>query len=173
MAEAGGTNVIEYSVAGSRMARMLNLTERRLQQLAKEGLIPKSGRGQYPLDSTVTAYCKYLQETEGAEGDIDPEKLTPFKRKAHYQAETAKLQLMQERRELIPRIECELEMGRVAKIVTQALESMPDILERDSGLAPAQSQKVQTIIDRVRDEIHAALVAPVTDNADSPARQSA
>lgn len=166
-AQASGQNI-----PGAVMARLLNLTERRLQQLAKEGIVPKAGRGMYPLASTVRAYVSYLQQSEGAEGELDPDKLKPFMRKAHYQAEKEKLSLAQERGELIPRIEVEMEFGRVAKIVTQALESLPDILERDAGATPPQIARTQSIIDVVREEINLSLIAP-TANADSAPRQRA
>jgi len=44
------------------IATALNLTDRRVQQLASEGIIPKAERGKYDLIPTVQAYVKYLQE---------------------------------------------------------------------------------------------------------------
>ena len=44
------------------IASILNLTERRVQQLAHEGIIPKAERGKYDLIGCVRAYIKYLQE---------------------------------------------------------------------------------------------------------------
>ena len=48
---------------GEMVCKVLNLTIRRLQQLAKAGDLP-SGKpgGYYPLLETVNRYCKYLQE---------------------------------------------------------------------------------------------------------------
>jgi phage terminase Nu1 subunit (DNA packaging protein) len=43
------------------IAKLLLLTERRVQQLAKEGIIPKSARGRYELGPSVQGYVKYLQ----------------------------------------------------------------------------------------------------------------
>ena len=43
------------------IANLLNLSERRLEQLAKQKIIPKAGRGVFDLGSTVTAYVRYLQ----------------------------------------------------------------------------------------------------------------
>jgi len=44
------------------IAKLLNLTERRVQQLAKEGIIPKAEKGKYNLVAVVKAYVKYLQD---------------------------------------------------------------------------------------------------------------
>ena len=44
------------------VAKILNLTSTRVQQLAKDGIIPKASHGQYELISSVTSYIKYLQE---------------------------------------------------------------------------------------------------------------
>lgn len=95
---------------------------------------------------------------KGEDGKDDPQKLDPFRRKAHYQAEREALELSTSRRELIPRIEVEEEQARVAKIIVQALETLPDILERDCGLAGTQLEKVETTIDKVRDEMYEAMV---------------
>lgn len=46
----------------STMAKVLNLTERRVQQLARDGIIPKPEKGKYDLIPCVIAYIKYLQE---------------------------------------------------------------------------------------------------------------
>ncbi|MBR0252701.1 MAG: hypothetical protein IJQ99_11610 [Synergistaceae bacterium] len=43
------------------MSKLMNISERRLEQLAKKRIIPKAGRGVYDLGSTVTAYIRYLQ----------------------------------------------------------------------------------------------------------------
>lgn len=71
-------DTIDLSVA--EFAKLINLDIRRVQQLADEGVIQKSGRGRYPL-SEVTGYTKYLQELvarrkiqpERVEGMLDPE----------------------------------------------------------------------------------------------------
>jgi phage terminase Nu1 subunit (DNA packaging protein) len=43
------------------MAKLLCVSERRVQQLAKEGIIPKAKQGQYELLPSVQGYIKYLQ----------------------------------------------------------------------------------------------------------------
>ena len=43
------------------IANLLNLSERRVEQLTKKKIIPKAGRGVYDLGSTVQSYIRYLQ----------------------------------------------------------------------------------------------------------------
>src|ERR1700744_5731074 len=46
----------------STIAKLLNLTERRVQQLAKEGIVVRDGKGKYDLVGSVRGYVKYLQD---------------------------------------------------------------------------------------------------------------
>ncbi|MFG6501266.1 terminase small subunit, Nu1 [Sulfitobacter sp. 1A15106] len=47
---------------GKTIAKLLMLTDRRVQQLAKEGVIPKAERGRYELAPAVQGYIRYLQD---------------------------------------------------------------------------------------------------------------
>lgn len=49
-----------YPVA--TIAKLFNLSERRVQQLANDGIIPKPVKGKYELVPSVMGYIKYLQE---------------------------------------------------------------------------------------------------------------
>ncbi|MBQ7263335.1 MAG: hypothetical protein IJR14_06395 [Synergistaceae bacterium] len=42
------------------IASLLDITERRVEQLAKDWIIPKAGRGLFDLRATVNAYVRYL-----------------------------------------------------------------------------------------------------------------
>ena len=44
------------------IARLLDLSERRIQQLSREGVIPKADRGQYDLVGAVRGYVAYLRD---------------------------------------------------------------------------------------------------------------
>jgi phage terminase Nu1 subunit (DNA packaging protein) len=89
---------------------------------------------------------------------MDPDKLDPFQRKAHYQAEHEALKLQTERAELVPRIEVEQEMARIAKIIAQCFDTLPDRLERDCGMQPVAVAKVERCLDEVREELHRAVI---------------
>ena len=51
------------------IAKLLMLTERRVQQLTKEGVISKEGRGQYELAASVQGYITYLKDRLAGDSD--------------------------------------------------------------------------------------------------------
>ena len=56
------------TVKGDVIAKVLMLTDRRIQQLAKEGVLIKEARGSYPLIPNVQAYIKYWQDRATGSG---------------------------------------------------------------------------------------------------------
>lgn len=138
------------------------------KKLADSDIKSSGKRGGYPVYRLKDAIAALL----GGGGSHDPDSMDPFKRKAWYQSEHEKLQLQVERRELVPRIECEQEMAGMVKIVAECFDTMPDILERDCGLAPPVVAKVEHTLDKVRSELYLQLAAEDED-ADSTARESA
>lgn len=44
------------------IAKLLDLSERRVQQLSRDGVIPKATRGQYDLVGSVRGYVRYLRD---------------------------------------------------------------------------------------------------------------
>jgi len=44
------------------IARLLDLSERRVQQLVRDGVIPKAERGRYELVGAVRGYVRYLRD---------------------------------------------------------------------------------------------------------------
>jgi phage terminase Nu1 subunit (DNA packaging protein) len=62
MANEDGTHPI------GTVAALLDLTERRVNQLTNEGVIPKVAHGRYNLPMAVRAYIKYLRE-RAVQGD--------------------------------------------------------------------------------------------------------
>lgn len=85
------------------IAKILNLTPTRVQQLAKDGIIPKSSHGQYELIGTVTNYIKYLQERVPGGGgsktsaDISTERARLLKA----QADMVEIELAEKNGELV------------------------------------------------------------------------
>jgi len=74
----------ERNVTAKQLAYLLNgITERRVQQLASEGIVKKEARGRYNLVESVRGYCAFMQdvasgvqgETETAYGDARTQKM--------------------------------------------------------------------------------------------------
>jgi hypothetical protein len=109
-----------------------------------------------------------LRDALGAllgDGSDDPERLDPFRRKAHFQAEKEKLHLDVERGELVPRPEVEDYYARAFKPIGVFLETLPDALERDAGLTPAQIERTERLLDGLREQLHANVLEAVDARA--------
>lgn len=91
-------------------------------------------------------------------GNIDPEKLEPYQRQAHYKAQLDKLKLDEQMREVIPRIEVEQEQARVMRVVQLALDTLPDVIERDCGVGGQVVARIEQCVNDLREQMHAALV---------------
>lgn len=58
------------------IAGICNISERRVEQLAKKRIIPKAGRGVFDLGQAVSAYIRYLQGLcQGSLKDSEPSEL--------------------------------------------------------------------------------------------------
>lgn len=60
----------EPNYNASFYSRLFNITERRIQQLVTEGVIPRAARGKYPLIGTIRGYVTYLQERTLGDGVV-------------------------------------------------------------------------------------------------------
>lgn len=119
------------------------------------GLKPGGERGGHPVYRLRDLLKAAYQVSE--DGRQDPSQLRPFERQAHWKAEHLQLQVEAEKRELIPRIEVEQEQARILRVVALFLDTLPDILERDCGLAAAMIVAVEKRLDQMREELHKEL----------------
>lgn len=113
----------------STIAKLLLLTPRRVQQLASEGHLPKTGRGKYELAPTVQAYIRYLQDrTPGNATQPGAEDLGLHRvRKAKADADLAEMEVAKRRNELVP-IEdsARVWQGIASEIRAKMLGQVPD-----------------------------------------------
>ena len=135
---------------------------RRLAEANVRGVEERRGHPVYrPRDALTAIYGAGVGESS------DPDGMRPFERKAHYQAEHEKLRLQVERGELVPSIEVEQGHGQIFAIVTQAFDTLPDVLERDVGLSPLQLARVEKHVDETREALYQRLIEGEDDGADS------
>lgn len=50
------------AVSVQTLAKIIGIGQRRIQQLAKDGIIPKAESGKYDLIPCINHYCKFLRE---------------------------------------------------------------------------------------------------------------
>ena len=84
------------------IAKLLLLTERRVQQLAKEGHIPRAERGRYELVPAVQGYIRYLRD-RAINGDVGPDGEASDKaRLMKARADIAEMEAQRLSEELVP-----------------------------------------------------------------------
>ena len=103
------------------IAKLLNVSERRVQQMVKEGIIPKAERGKYDLITCVQGYVKYLQDLAFGKDMVPTDIHTTRARLLAAQAEIAEMEAAEKKERL-------LDAGKVAgwwaKIVGNAKQNL-------------------------------------------------
>jgi len=89
------------------IARFLNLTERRVQQLARDGIIPKPEKGKYDLVGCVQGYIAFLQARAFGKETGTADMYAERGRLVKLQADKAQMELDVMRARLVPADEAE------------------------------------------------------------------
>lgn len=131
------------------IARLLDLSERRVQQLSREGVIPKAERGRYDLVGAVRGYVAYLRDlavkAQAGAPDFGVERARLIKAKA----DLAEMEADGRRGELLPADAVEAAWIAVLARLRARLLVLPD------RLAPLCVE--ETTIAGVRDQIRKAV----------------
>ena len=107
------------------IAKLLKLSERRVQQLAKDNIIPKAERGKYDLVSSVHGYVDFLKAKAG--GDFTAEEVLKNKNKLlKAKAEIAEIEKQRATGELIPKEEVKRTWLELVHKIKQKLLSIPN-----------------------------------------------
>jgi len=107
------------------ISKLLKLTERRVQQLTKDDIIPKGERGKYDLIGSVHGYIDFLKAKAG--GDFTAEDVIKNKNKLmKAKAEIAEIERMKATGELIPKQEVKSTWLELINKVKQKLLSIPN-----------------------------------------------
>lgn len=103
------------------IAKLLNVSDRRVQQMVKEGIIPKAQRGKYDLIACVQGYVKYLQDLAFGKDMVPTDVHTTRARLQTAQADIAEMEVAQLKERL-------LDAGKVAgwwaKIIGNAKQNL-------------------------------------------------
>jgi len=96
------------------IAKLLDLTPQRVQQLVKEGIISREEKGRYELVPCVRGYIRYLRDRAiGVDALPDEAARASRARLIKAQAEAQEMENARTRNELIPRGVVEEELGKV------------------------------------------------------------
>ena len=112
------------------ISNLFNMTDRRVQQLAKEGIIPKADRGKYDLIACVKSYIIYLQENSVYNGTFDLR--GERARLTKEQADSQQLKNSIAKKEVAPISIIEFALSNLAQQVSSILESLPLKIKKKS-----------------------------------------
>jgi len=110
------------------IARLLDLSERRVQQLSREGVIPKAERGQYDLIGSVRGYVRYLREQASKAQAGAPDYAAERARFIRARADLAEMEAEEKRGALIAAEEIEAAWIAVLALLRTRLLALPDRL---------------------------------------------
>lgn len=141
------------------IAKLLDLSERRVQQLSREGVIPKAQRGQYDLIAAVRGYVRYLRDQAVQAQAGAPDYASERARYIRARADLAEMKAEEKRRALIAADEVETAWIAVLALLRTRLLALPD------RLAPQAFE--QLTVGDTRNLIRAA-IREVLDDLSEP-----
>lgn len=156
------------------IAKLLMMTERRVQQLAKDGVIPKADRGRYELAPAVQGYIRFLQDRmAGNASQVDSIDYHVEKaRKVKFEADIAEVEASKRKEQAIDAVEVKMVwhailgeiranmLGSTPARIAQLLIGVQDEIEIKrivrGEIELAMKAASQTDMDAVFDEMEAA-----------------
>ena len=153
-----------------QVAALLDLTPRRIQQLAKDGIIPKAVGGRYNLPVCVRGYVGFLQKslTSAQAKAMQPATLDlqhQRSRKTAAEAELAEIDVAKARGEVVSVADYEAALARVLDRLTARLRAMP---VRLAHLGPEAEAAAEAEAERIVVEL-AAFDEDVVDEPEQKA----
>ena len=143
-----------YCWSITKLAEAFNLDRRTIRRrLDDAGVQPRARNGDqklYALEDAGPA----LFTSAFYNSDHDPDTLDPQSRRAWYQSENERLKFEQDSRHLIPDHDVAREYSVLAKALANGLDSLPDELERECGLAPEVLERLIVKVDALRESIY-------------------
>lgn len=144
------------------IAKLLDLSERRVQQLSREGVIPKANRGQYELIGSVRGYVQYLRDQATKAQAGAPDYAAERARFIRARADLAEMEAEEKRGAVIPAEDVEAAWISVLALLRTRLLALPD------RLAPAVH--AETSAAGVRDVIRGAIREALEELAETDVR---
>ena len=139
------------------IAKLLDLSDRRVQQLSREGVIPKAERGQYDLIGSVRGYVRYLRDQALKAQAGAPDYAAERARFIRARADLAEMEAEEKRGSLLAADQVETAWIAVLALVRTRLLALPD------RLAPQAFE--QSTVGDTRNLIRAAIREVLDDLA--------
>lgn len=168
------------TVPAATLAKLFNMTDERIRQLAKMGVVVKEAQGRYDLWASIKGYIAYLQERKvggGTDNGEDPTIAGEKLRKMQADADMAIMERDKMAGQLIPVDEMVRDVNKMLAAFRARCMAIPTSVAPQVALAPS-AQKAEELIrlavnealEELADykEVPAPAAAPAT-GADAPA----
>jgi len=143
----------------SVISSLLDISERRVQQLSKAGVIPKAARGRYELIGSVRGYIRHLRDLnlkgEAGNADYGTERARLVKAKA----DLAEMEASQMRGDLLSAPDVKVAWTEIVALMRARLLVLPD------KIAPVVHET--TSLNQARDVIKKAIHEVLTEIAET------
>ncbi|HXE90479.1 MAG TPA: hypothetical protein VNK82_05885 [Terriglobales bacterium] len=145
-------------VGVEKIAKALNVTRRRVNQLVHEGM-PRAERGKYELGACMAWYIRYMQSAferremfsdDGSSADVRRQRARMLKASA----DLAEMELAEKRGELVPVEAFKRVMGNMIAVVRSQLLGLPGRVAHQ-----LEGEPRHVIRKRLTDQVHVALTA--------------
>jgi len=122
------------------IAKLLDLSERRVQQLSREGVIPKATRGQYDLIGSVRGYVRYLRDQAVSAQAGAPDYAVERARYIRARADLVEMEASQRRGALIAADDIETAWVKVLALLRTRVLALPDRLAPQVHIAASLAE---------------------------------
>jgi phage terminase Nu1 subunit (DNA packaging protein) len=113
-------------VDGNKLALILGITERRIQQLANEGVIQKASHGRYKFVQSIHEYVRYLQGRAIRAAKVRSVTFSERARKTNVEAQILELRLAERTGQLISIEDAAMIWQRILSRVRGQILSLPN-----------------------------------------------
>jgi len=141
-----------YSWSLSQLSREFGVARETVgSRIRAAGIQPSCQKRGHPAYRVSEVAQAILVPVSLSDGDIhDPGLMVPKERSDWYKSENERIKFEKDTGVLTSVEECREQMGEIAKMGLQILETLPDMLERDFELAPEIIEGVELKVDALR-----------------------
>ena len=164
-------------VSSAQLSEWIGLTQRRIQQMVADGLLPAPTDGKYDLQRCVMARVKYLETLAAgkATDELDDQKKRmqiELQRQQHEKyrldAERALLDLEKKKSNLAEVSQVRDEFVRLVRVLTEGADGLPDVIEHTTGAPADVISKIADQVDRWRIDMYRMAAEAFVVEADRP-----
>lgn len=135
------------------LAQLFQLTQRRIQQLAKDEIIPKAQRGNYPLLASVKGYISFLQDSSRKANNDNDALMQARLRFENARAEMAEIELEEKKDALVKADDIQDMLTVTMSNFTARMNALPSAIATQ-GTELSQLELEQLARNKVNEALH-------------------